>query len=188
MRAERKSPQTLKAYGDGVRAYRKWCDENGHEPSLSRAQVRGFVDNLLTNGSPPATARSRQLSVRRFSAWLAEEGEIDTDHLAGMKPPKIDQTVVEPLGSDQLKALIKACAGPDMRAKRDEAIVRLMLETGARAGKTAAIKMSDVDLTKGVVVIRRGRGEGSRGPRRPRDRQGHRPVHPRPTYPPPCRQ
>jgi integrase/recombinase XerD len=158
LRAERKSPQTLKAYGDGVRAYLKWCDDNEHEPSLSRAQVRGFVDTLLANGSAPATARSRQLAVRRFSAWLAEEGEIETDLLVGMKPPKIDQTVVEPLDSAQLKALIKACAGPDMRDKRDEAIVRLMLETGARAGETAAIQLSDVDLTKGAVVIRRGKG------------------------------
>jgi site-specific recombinase XerD len=158
LRAERKSPQTLKAYGDGVRAYLKWAEAAGLEANLSRAQVRGFVDTLLTNGAAASTARSRQLAVRRFSAWLAEEGEIDVDVLVGMKPPKIDQTVVEPLESAQLKALVKACAGPDMRDKRDEAIIRLMLETGARAGETAAIQMSDVDLTKGVIVIRRGKG------------------------------
>lgn len=158
LRAERKSPQTLKSYGDGVRGYLRWAEEAGLEANLSRAQVRGFVDTLLTNGAAASTARSRQLAVRRFSAWLAEEGEIEIDALVGMKPPKIDQTVVEPLGSDQLKALIKACSGPDMRDKRDEAIVRLMLETGARAGETAVIQISDVDLARGVVVIRRGKG------------------------------
>ncbi|MCL3818544.1 tyrosine-type recombinase/integrase [Aeromicrobium wangtongii] len=158
LRAERKSPQTLKSYGDGVRAYLKWAAAQDLDANLSRPQVRSFVDTMLTGGAAPATARSRQLAVRRFSAWLAEEGEISIDPLVGMKPPKIDQPVVEPLTTIELKALIKACAGPDMRDKRDEAIIRLMLETGARAGETAAIAIGDVDLTNGVVIIRKGKG------------------------------
>jgi hypothetical protein len=49
--------------------------------TTSRSQVRGFVDTLLANGFALTTARSRQLAVRRFSAWPAEEGEIETDLL-----------------------------------------------------------------------------------------------------------
>lgn len=158
LRAERKSPQTLKSYGDGVRAYFKWATASELEPNLSRAQVRGFVDTLLTDGAAAATARSRQLAVRRFSAWLLEEGETATDPLVGMKPPKIDQVVVEPLTDDELRALIKACVGTDMRDRRDEAIIRLMAETGSRAGETAAIELADVDLAGGVVIIRKGKG------------------------------
>ena len=40
-----------------------------------------------TPAPPPATARSRQLAVRRFAAWLAEEGEIDGDPFLGVKRP-----------------------------------------------------------------------------------------------------
>ncbi|RYF60712.1 MAG: integrase [Comamonadaceae bacterium] len=158
LRAERKSPQTLKSYGDGVRTYLKWAHGQGLDANLSRAQVRSWIDTMLTAGAAPATARSRQLAVRRFSAWLAEEGEISSDALVGMKPPKIDQPVVEPLSTEELKALLKACAGPDLRDKRDEAIVRLMMETGARAGETAAIALADVNLSGGLVTIRRGKG------------------------------
>ena len=64
-----------------------------------------------------------------FSAWLTEEGEFDVDPLLGAKAPKLDRTVIEPLTETQLKALLKACAGPDMRDRRDEAILRLMLES-----------------------------------------------------------
>jgi site-specific recombinase XerD len=158
LRAERKSEQTLKSYGDGVRAYLRWAEANDLEANLSRAQVRGFVDALLNAGNAASTARSRQLAVKRFSAWLAEEGETEADQLVGLKPPKLDQAVIEPLTEAQIKALLKVCSGPEMRDRRDEAIVRLMIETGARAGETATLQLSDLNLAEGTVIIRRGKG------------------------------
>lgn len=158
LRAERKSAQTLKAYGDGVRGYLRWAETAGLEADLSRAQVRAFVTHLLDNGAAASTARSRQLALRRFSAWLAEEGEVDEDRLLGLKPPKLDQQVIEPLTDDELRSLLKACAGKDLRDRRDEAIIRLMVETGARAGEVVAIDLEDVNLAAGAVVIRRGKG------------------------------
>jgi site-specific recombinase XerD len=68
LRAERKSPQTIKSYGDGVRAFIRWCDEHGRSPALDRDLMKGFVADLLDGGAEPSTARSRQLGVRRFSA------------------------------------------------------------------------------------------------------------------------
>ena len=55
MRAERKSPQTLKAYGDGVRAFLAWCDQQGAEP-MSRASLNLWAAQLLDAGSAAATA------------------------------------------------------------------------------------------------------------------------------------
>lgn len=158
LRAERKSEQTVKAYGDGVRRFVGWCEAHGHTPVLDKATVTGFVAALLAAGAEPATARSRQLAVRRFSMWLAEEGEIADDRLLGMKPPKLDIKMVDPLTEDELKALIKVCQGPAMRDRRDEALVRLMTETGARAGEVVALAVADVDLTTGTALVRRGKG------------------------------
>jgi site-specific recombinase XerC len=60
------------------------------------------------------------------------------DPLLGIKAPQLDSKEIKALTDDQLKALLKACAGPDMRDRRDEAILRLMLRTGARAGEWSA--------------------------------------------------
>jgi integrase/recombinase XerD len=160
LRAERKSPQTVKSYGDGVRAYLKWCAANDKPAALDRRQLREFIDGLLTAGAKPATAVSRHLSVRRFSAWLTEEGEQDTDPLYGLHSPKLDKPVIEPLSDDQLRAMLKACRGQDMRDRRDEAILRLMFTTGARAGEVAALQVADVNLRSipPTVIIRRGKG------------------------------
>lgn len=158
LRAERKSPQTIKSYAEGVRQYLRWCSDNDRPLVLDRHQLAGFVDSLLSAGLQPATARSRQLGVRRFSAWLVEEQEIPTDPLLGVKAPKLDTQVIEPLTSDQLKAMLKACAGRDLRERRDEALLRFMFETGARAGEVAVLAAGDINLAAGTAIVRRGKG------------------------------
>lgn len=158
LRAERKSPQTVKSYGDGVRRFLTWCTDRDVAPALERKTVAAFVADLLDQGAEPATARSRHLALRRFSAWLVEEGEADDDKLLGSKPPKLDVKVVEPLTDDELRLLLKACVGPDMRERRDEAIVRFMAETGARAGEVVLLDLADVNLPAGVAIVRRGKG------------------------------
>lgn len=158
LRAERKSAQTIKTYTDGVKRFIAWCERTEREPDLTRTAVNAFIADLLDEGAEAATARSRQLSMRRFSAWLKEEGELEADLLIGLKPPKLDSKIVPELSDDQLKALIKACAGKDFWERRDEAIIRLMLETGARIGEVVAMTTDDIDLAAGVAIVRRGKG------------------------------
>lgn len=164
LRAERKSPQTLKTYSDGVRFYLAWCAERDAEP-LTRVSLDLWVAGLLDGGAAAATARARQLAVRRFAAWLTEEGEIPADPFLGVKSPKLDERVVEPLTDDELRALLKACVPPKgaepreaLRHRRDEAIVRAMLETGLRAGEVVSLEVGDVDLMQGTLTVRRGKG------------------------------
>src|SRR6201998_3041526 len=161
LRAERKSPQTIKSYGDGVRAFIRWRTDNGNTAALDRELVKGFVADLLDGGAEPSTARSRQLAVRRFSAWMEEEGEIDTDPLLGLKAPKLDAKVTESLTDDQLRRLIKACGGREFRDRRDEAIVRLTAETGMRAGEVLGLTVEHCDLVTRRVA--EGRGKGGKG-------------------------
>lgn len=185
LRAERKSPQTVKTYGTGVRQYLAWCATTDRPAVIDRPTVNGFTAALLEQGREAATVRSRQLAVRRFSEWLTDEGELPADPLLGIKAPKLDAKVVEPLTEDQLRAMLKACTGPDLRERRDEALIRFMVETGARASETAHLVLSDVDLTAGTAIVRRGKGGKGRvvpfGPqtaraidRYKRRRAGHR--------------
>lgn len=160
LRAERKSPQTVKSYGDGVRAYIAWCLNNDRPVAVARGSLQAFVVDLLDQGAKPATATSRHLSVRRFSRWLTEEGEQDRDPVADLKSPKIDQPVVEPMTDDELRAMLKACKGPQFMDKRDEALLRLMFTSGARAGEVVAMELNDLNLREQppTVTIRRGKG------------------------------
>ena len=108
--------------------------------------VKEFTASLLADGAEASTAVSRQHAVRRFAAWAVEEGLLSEDPLLGLKLPKIDQKITECLTEEELKRLIKMCSGSDYRDRRDEAVVRLMTETGMRAGELLALRLVDVDL------------------------------------------
>lgn len=159
LKAERKSEHTVRSYLIGVRAWLTYCDRESIPAALDRATVSAFVADLLDSGYDPHTARARQLAVKRFSAWLAEEGETDRDELLGMKPPKLDTKVVETLTEDQCKALIKACSGKTLADRRDEALVRLLLEGILRAGEILALDLDDVNVVEGSATVR---GKGGR--------------------------
>jgi site-specific recombinase XerD len=185
LRAERKSPATVASYSEGVLGFLRWCATSGATPELTKETVNGFTTALLDGGAEPATARARQMALRRFAAWLADEGEIDANPLLGMKPPKLDTKVTAALSDDELWRLIKACQGKEFIDVRDMAIVRLMLESGLRAGEVLGMDVSDVSPQDGLAIIQRGTGGRGRtvpfGPqtataidRYLRARRGHR--------------
>jgi integrase len=93
--------------------------------------------------------------------------------------------VVPELTADDCTALLEACRGRSLEDRRDEAIVRLMLETGVRAGEVVAMRLDDVDLSAEMAVVRRSKsGRGHTVPAGPqtaraidrylRVRRGHR--------------
>lgn len=110
---------------------------------------------MLDKGISRSTAVSRQQAVKRFAAWLTDEGERDTNPLLGLGRPKMDTKVTPALTDEELKRLIKACQGRGLVDRRDGAIVRLMAETGLRAVELIGLRGGDVDLDRGLVVIRR---------------------------------
>lgn len=152
------SQNTIDGYHDGLTAFLRWSQRTGQPLELTKAIVERFTADLLAGGAEATTARARHLAVRRFSKWLAEEGEIAADLLVGMQPPKLDEKVVDPLTDEQLIALIKACAGKEFRDRRDEAIVRIAAESALRATEIVDMTVSDTHVHDGMAVIRRGKG------------------------------
>lgn len=165
LRAERKSPKTVATYAEGVLAFLAWSQRAGVPPTLDVPTVNRFVVDLLDAGQSASTAKSRQLSVRRLSAWAAEEGELERDRLAGLRPPRLDEKPVVPLSVAELQALLGTCASKSFCDRRDEAIIRVLAETTVRAQELLAMTVSGTDVRGGVAVIDRGKGgKGRRVP------------------------
>ena len=158
LQAERKSPNTVKVYGDSARAFLAWCAGQGRPVVLDRPTVAAFTASLLEHGAEAATANVRHRSLRRFGAWLADEGELPANPLLGMNPPKLDHKVVPKLSGDELRLLLKACEGKRLSDRRDEAMVRLAVEAMCRAEELLSMTVDDVDLRRGLATITRGKG------------------------------
>lgn len=166
LRAERKSAGTIKTYLDGARPFLAWCAAGEVDP-LDRMSLEKWTTELLDTGRSASTAKTRMMAVRHFSRWLAEEGEIESDPFVRMRAPRVDMPVVPVLADDQIRALLKACTPPSaeertglksLRHRRDEAIVRIMVETGIRAAECVNVETGDVDMTEKTLIVRRGKG------------------------------
>ena len=89
LKAERKSPGTIKTYTAGVRRFLSWCEQTGTEPVLDKSTVTAYIAASLET-CEATTAGGRLLALKRFSAWAAEEDEQPEDRLAGLRQPKLD--------------------------------------------------------------------------------------------------
>jgi integrase/recombinase XerD len=170
LEAERKARGTVRAYLSGVEAFTAWHEAQAPglpvvASSLDRKTASAFLADLLGGGTAPATARLRYQALRQFAAWLAAEGETETDLLLGSKPPRLDKRRVDSLAPDEVTALIRACRAPAgagrwtvFEALRDEAILRLIADTGMRAGEVLALTVDDVDLKRRLVTVTRAKG------------------------------
>lgn len=172
LRAARKTDGTIKTYMAGVDPYLDWCRTHDAEP-LSRRSLEAWAVELVDAGRAAATVKTRMMGVRHFARWLADEDEIPDNPFASVTMPKIDEPTIPVLTPEQLRALIKACAPPQgetsglpaLRHRRDEAIIRLLADTGLRASECINLTVADVDLTDMVLTVRRGKGgKGRRVP------------------------
>lgn len=160
LKASRKSPETIRTYTAGVQAYLDYCAEAGLPTTLTRRALDAFTVYLTeVRGNSEATVASRQLSVRRFSAWLAAEGIIEPDTLSTYVPVRPKPPVMEPLTEAEITALLAACKPTNtLRNTRDEALIRLMAETGLRASEAVGLLLDDVDPLEGRALVRSGKG------------------------------
>jgi len=159
LRAQKKSPHTIESYCTGVTLYIRWCELAGHTPRIDRTFTQLFVAGLLEQGLADTTAYNRHNAVRLFTKWLVAEGELTADPLAGLAAPALDEKLTDPLTPDQQRALIQSCTGRDFMARRDEAIVRFMLQTMARAREVVGMLTAETHIADGTALLR---GKGGR--------------------------
>ena len=158
LRAAGRRPATLTTYTSAIGAYLRWTADNGLEP-LERATLRA---QMLDAGAEPSTVQIRLGSMQRFARWLVAEGELDADPFVGVARPRLDEKVVRALDAEEIRRMLDACrvsagmsdAG-EFLARRDEALARMLFETGMRIGEALALDLSDIDLRTGLVTVER---------------------------------
>jgi integrase len=70
-----------------------------------------------------------------------------------IKPPRVPDKPVPVLREDELRRLLKTCEGRDFYSRRDNAMLRLLIDTGMRRGELAGLRVEDVDFDNGVVHV-----------------------------------
>ena len=167
LRAAGRSDATLRAYRQTLEGFTGWCARKGY-PTDPRDQTKRHVEEFLVDlqrDSTSSTVATRFRGLRRWYNWLVEEEEIDKSPMARMKSPTVDEMPPDVFTDAELSAMLKATEGKEFQARRDHALLRLLIDNGLRRGELAAMIVADVNLDQCIVSIpktksRRGRVVG----------------------------
>ncbi len=161
LRAARKSPRTVKTYMEAVQLLSAFLDHQDGGRTLleaKRADIEAFLVHLHERCTP-ATVANRYRSLRRFYGWLEEEEEILVSPMTKMKPPAVPEQPVPVLPDDALQRLLTVCAGKAFEARRDTAIVMVLLDAGPRLAEVAGMRVKDIDFHYDIARVT---GKGNR--------------------------
>jgi len=174
--AEGKTPLTVHYYQGNLRRFLWYANEHdwpSDSSSIDAWKIREFLAYASTarnrwgttgNGSencrePSKTGGWRYYrTLRAFFNWAVSEGFLRENPLSNIKvrPPK--EQPVEPYTRDELRRLIAVCDrdfanGDKFLGSRAKAIILLFIDTGLRLSELGNLKLNQVDLQRGRIVV-----------------------------------
>lgn len=114
-----------------------------------------YVLFLEKSGMSAATISRTVAAMRRFFDFQCKHGECHQDPSELLKGPRVEKKPVRTLTCAELKKML-SCVGTEPKQLRDKAMVLAMSE-GIRASEIVGLKMTDINLNLGYLVLRRDR-------------------------------
>ncbi|WP_031526335.1 tyrosine-type recombinase/integrase, partial [Streptomyces sp. NRRL F-5123] len=136
------------------------ADRAAEDPAeVSRAHCEAFQAWMVQTRSP-ATGLNKHKALQQFFKWLRDdEEEIDRSPMDRVRQPKIPQKLVPVMRDAETSKVLQTCKGKAFLQLRDEAVIRLYYNTGARLSEVGNLALADIDLATESV---RYHGKGSK--------------------------
>lgn len=119
-----------------------------------------YIANLVASGNC-AASRSRKLSsVRAFYKWAVKNGIVNNNPVSEIEMPKIEKKSVKAMSFNDVENVIEEAKNDSHENSfRDLAVVSLMFSTGIRRAELTEIKLKDLNIEEGVMIVH---GKGSK--------------------------
>lgn len=178
------SPHTWRFYRGQMRAFTAWlaAARIDDPAAITPVALRDFLDHeraqpvLYRNPRTPdadpvdsgRTLSAKSMSHRyqaagTFLAWCVAQGHIVTNPIERVKRPKVPKRILVGYTNDEVKRMLKYAMGHEAKRHwinyRDQAILLLLLATGARANELLALRTGELDFQRRRVLLH---GKGGR--------------------------
>jgi len=163
LQAERNlSPYTLRNYQNDLRSFFGYVEEQEGRDirTVDRHLLRRYLAALRAGGTVAGSIVRKVSTIRCFYRFLAREGHLERDPLAGVDKIKKERRLPSVLTSKQLLGIIGAVDGDSPKDLRDRAILELLYAAGLRLSELVALDIGDLDLRQREVrVVGKGKKE-----------------------------
>ena len=150
------SPASRRAYEFAIDEFIAWyCSE----PRLAfgRVVVTRFRMSLEARGLASSSINQRLAAVRRLAYEAADCGLLSPDLAAGIRRVKGAKQLGHRSGNwltlEQCSAVLNNITGSDIRAKRDRAIIGVLIGCGLRRAELATLELDHIQTRQGHWAI-----------------------------------
>ncbi|MFH0768796.1 MAG: tyrosine-type recombinase/integrase, partial [Chloroflexota bacterium] len=167
-RAEGKSEKTVCWITQSVGYFADFLSADHQDiASITSNDLRRFIIALQAKqkfsnhpfNKPQATKLSPQSietycrGIRAFFGHLYREGFIDTNPIAGVKMPKVPETVVPTFTEKEIEKLLAQPNKQSSEGFRDYAMLLTFVDTAVRLSELANLKASDIDYEQNLFRV-----------------------------------
>ena len=161
------SGNSRQAFTQDARKFARWFSQANREPfTVARVTTRDITDFReylrREQGQAVSTVNRALVTVRRFFAWLADQGVINANPAKKVKELRRQALAPKGLDRSQVRRLLREIElRQDIRAA---AIFSLFLYTGCRVSDLVNLELHDLMMGErsGTVVFRFGKGNKQR--------------------------
>lgn len=148
-----------------------WCEERGIREAVdvTRTVLESYQRHLLhyrkSTGEPLScrSQHSRLVPLRVWFKWLAREHYLLHNPASELELPRMGHRLPKHvLSVNEVEQVMQQPDVNDPLGLRDRALMETLYSTGMRRLELARLKLFDLDLERGTVFIRQGKGQKDR--------------------------
>lgn len=146
------SDNSLQSYGRDLTQLARFLKSTPLE-AVTLDTLRSYLDRLRNTGLSNRSIARQVTTLRGFFAFCLEEGALATDPAELLVAPRIGSSLPKYLDVTSVDRLVKAPKEDSANGLRDRAMLDLLYATGLRVSELTRLRVSDLDLTEGMVRV-----------------------------------
>ena len=152
------SKHTIRAYQSDLSQFSEYCkkffkNEEIVLGEISKTMFRDFLQLLSEKGDSNRTLARKVVSIKGFFKFLAGENVIPFNPVIDVKIPRFEKHTATFLTEEEMEFVLSIPDSEDILGIRNKAILELLYSSGIRIGELAGIKLSNINLKKGLIKV-----------------------------------
>lgn len=162
-----RSDKTIIAYSHDLREFFSVMGFTDGMNEITLQDVeRLYIKKLVDKGNSPSSRARKISSIKAFYKWAVSNGIVANNPIENIGMPKIPKKEPKVMDVQEVKEVIESAKKDDGRESalesfRNLSILSLMFNTGIRREEVTNIKLSDLNIKDGSLIIH-GKGNKER--------------------------
>lgn len=159
-----RSEKTIYAYLKDCQEFFDVFNEYKDIQIINKSMIESKYITFLVEKGNSASSRARKISsLRTFFKWAVSNNIIVENPVENVEMPKLPMKKPKVMETEEVNCVmnsVKSCCG-NIENFRDFTLLNLMFNTGIRRAEVTGIKLQDINLQEGSIVIH-GKGNKER--------------------------